>query len=404
MPGARSSTRGAADGRIARPTRPPAIRKQPTATSTSGGGRKRRASGRAASAATGTTDTVRAAAAGEWPQPSTRSRTSRNSAAVSAADSRARVRLGRTAGRCRSGVSSGAARTTSAAGTASTANGTCTTKMACHENASVSSPPATGPVAVPTTPAVTQVATPRRSPYSATSSSRHPTSASAPPSACTHRAAISASIDRRQRAPRRGAGEHRDADGTDDLRARPSGAQGRRHGAQPQHEVERDQHPGDLPDGGVQVPEDVGQCERHHRGVREHQCHCHREQRTHGTTHRDILAARPTRRQRWPEPRREAETPDTLRRGEEPDGGVLTEVALAPTVEPGAVASLIRMKVGVITLTRTPSDGQVFVPQMSKSERAARHPCAKTIAERNRRAQVRRHVSRRQRDGTRGRQ
>ena len=94
-----------ADGRIARPTSPPAIRKQPTATSTSAGGRRRRASGRAASAATGTTDTVSAAVAGEWRQPSTRSRTSRNSAAVSAADSRARVRLGRTAGRCRSGAS-----------------------------------------------------------------------------------------------------------------------------------------------------------------------------------------------------------------------------------------------------------------------------------------------------------
>ena len=67
--------------------------------------------------------------------------------------------------------------------------------MACHENACVSSPPATGPVAVPITPAVTQAATPRRSPYTATRSSRHPTSASAPPSACTHRAAISTSID-----------------------------------------------------------------------------------------------------------------------------------------------------------------------------------------------------------------
>ena len=103
--GATVQTRSA-DGRIARPTSPPAMRKQPTATSTSGGGRRSRASGRAASAATGTTDTVSAAVAGEWPQPSTRSRTSRNNAAVSAADSRARVRLGRTAGRCRSGVRS----------------------------------------------------------------------------------------------------------------------------------------------------------------------------------------------------------------------------------------------------------------------------------------------------------
>ena len=133
--------------------------------------------------ASGTTDTVSAAVAGEWRQPSTNSRTSRNNAAVSAADSRASTRLGRTAGRCRSGASTGAARTASAAGTASTATGTWTTKMACHEIASVSSPPANGPMAVPTTPAVTQVATPRRSPYTETRSSRHPIRASAPPSA-----------------------------------------------------------------------------------------------------------------------------------------------------------------------------------------------------------------------------
>ena len=67
--------------------------------------------------------------------------------------------------------------------------------MACHEIACVNSPPATGPTAVPTTPAVTHVATPRRSPRSATSSSRHPTSAKAPPIAWTDRATISTSID-----------------------------------------------------------------------------------------------------------------------------------------------------------------------------------------------------------------
>ena len=171
------------------------MRKQPAATSTPGGARRSRASGRAASAARGTTDTVSAAVAGERRQPSTSSSTSRNSAAVRAADSSASVRLARIAGRCRSVFTGGAARTASAAGTATTATGTCTTKMACHENASVSSPPATGPVAVPTTPAVTHAATPRRSPYSAISSSRHPTSASAPPMACTHLAATSPSIE-----------------------------------------------------------------------------------------------------------------------------------------------------------------------------------------------------------------
>ena len=171
---------------------------------------RRRASGRAASAATGTTDTVSAAAAGERCQPSTRSRTSRNNAAVSAADSRARVRLGRSAGRCRSGVSAGTADTASAAGTASTAHGTCTTKIACHENACVSSPPATGPVAVPTTPAVTQAATPRRSPYSATRSSRQPISA-ARAAERLHAAGRDQHLDRRRRrAPGGRAREHRD--------------------------------------------------------------------------------------------------------------------------------------------------------------------------------------------------
>ena len=100
------------------------------------------------------------------------------------------------AGPLGSGAGGDPARTASAAGTASRATGTCTTKIACHEIAWVSSPPATGPVAVPITPAVIQVAIPRRSPYTATSSSRHPTSASAPPIACTQRAPISTSIDR----------------------------------------------------------------------------------------------------------------------------------------------------------------------------------------------------------------
>ena len=55
-------------------------------------------------------------------------------------------------------------------------------------------PPTTGPVAVPMTPAVTHVASPRASPDSATSSSKQPTSARAPPTACTQRAPISTSM------------------------------------------------------------------------------------------------------------------------------------------------------------------------------------------------------------------
>jgi ZIP family zinc transporter len=59
----------------------------------------------------------------------------------------------------------------------------------------VSSPPTTGPSAVPITPAAIQRATPRRSPSAATSSSRQPTRATAPPSACTHRAPIRTGIE-----------------------------------------------------------------------------------------------------------------------------------------------------------------------------------------------------------------
>ena len=100
-------------------------------------------------------------------------------------------------------------------------------------------------------------------------------------------------LDRRcRRTPRGGACEHRDTDGTEDPRSRPREQQGHRHRDEPQHEIERDQHPGDLGDRGVQVAQDVGQGERHDRGVRQHQCHRHREQRSHGTTHPRILAPR----------------------------------------------------------------------------------------------------------------
>ncbi len=269
------------------------MRKQPDATSTSAGGRSRRASGRAASAATGTTDTVSAAAAGERCQPSTRSSTSRNNAAVRAADSSARVRLGRSAGRCRSGMGAGTADTASAAGTASTAIGTCTTKIACQENACVSSPPTTGPVAVPTTPAVTHAATPRRSPYSATRSSRQPIRATAPPSACTQRAASSTSID--------GADAHNADEPANTAmptaqkicgRARVnSSAMGT--ATSPSTRLNEISTQATCADRGVQVPQDVGQGERHHRGVRQHQRHRHREQRSHGATHRGILAPPP---------------------------------------------------------------------------------------------------------------
>ncbi len=69
-------------------------------------------------------------------------------------------------------------------------------KIDCHEMASVSSPPATGPSAAPATPAPAQRAAPRGSePVAATSSSRQAAMTTAPPSACAMRAASSASSD-----------------------------------------------------------------------------------------------------------------------------------------------------------------------------------------------------------------
>ena len=214
-----------ADGRIARPTSPPAIRKQPTATSTSAGGRRRRASGRAASAATGTTDTVSAAVAGEWlpaldqeqDQQEQRRRERGRQQGEGQVGTQRRTMPVRTCGQARA-----RRRTASAAGTASTAIGTCTTKIACHENACVSSPPATGPVAVPTTPAVTQaaiaaaLAVHRDQELEAADQRQRAAERLHAPSRDQH-------LDRlRHRAPRRGAGEHRDADGAEDPRLAPA--------------------------------------------------------------------------------------------------------------------------------------------------------------------------------------
>ena len=101
-------------------------------------------------------------------------------------------------------------------------------------------------------------------------------------------------LDRlRHRTPRRGTGEQCDSDDTRNPRVSPREAHGCRHRHQPQYEVERDQHPRNLRDGRVEVLEDVGQRQRHHRGVRKHQRDGHRKQGTDGTTHPAIFAAAP---------------------------------------------------------------------------------------------------------------
>ena len=281
-----------ADGRIASPTSPPAIRKQPTATSSCGGGLRSRAIGPARSAASATTDTVSAATAGDLPQPSTRSRTIRNSAAVSAADSSARVRLGRIAGTVP--VRGDLRRRVHDERGRHREHG----ERHLHDEDRLPRD------------RLREQAARDRTGRRADHAGGDPDRDAAAFAVLLHQELEAAQqrqraaerlhapgcdelVDRaRGRAPRRGAGEDRDADGREDPRLRPREGQRRGHGHQPQHEVERDQHPRDLRDGRVQVPQDVRQRERHHRGVREHQRHGHRQQRTHDTAHAVILAAR----------------------------------------------------------------------------------------------------------------
>ena len=242
-----------ADGRMRQPGQAAGDQEAARRHLDGGGGRSSRASGRAASAASGTTDTVSGRRRRRPPPPLDQQQDQQEQGRRE----RGRQQGQRQVGADRRSVpvrrdDGGAARTARAAGTASTANGTCTTKIACQENASVSSPPATGPAAVPTTPAVTQAATPRRSPYSADQQLQ--------------------AADQRQRAPDRlhAARRHQPLDRARPARTRPrtpantamptalstrrlGAGEGhrRRHGAEPQHQVERDQHPRDLPDRGV---------------------------------------------------------------------------------------------------------------------------------------------------------
>ena len=145
--------------------------------------------------------TATAATAGERRQPSTISSTSRNSAAVSAADNSASARLASTCGR--SGAVLGVARRRTTrprsaivAGNAISTTGICTTKIDRHEKADVRSPPVTGPSAAPATPAAAHRRAPARSaPVASTRSSRLPTSTNAPPTAWSARAAINTPSD-----------------------------------------------------------------------------------------------------------------------------------------------------------------------------------------------------------------
>jgi hypothetical protein len=53
----------------------------------------------------------------------------------------------------------------------------------------------------------------------------------------------------------------------------------RRHGKKSEHEVERRQHPRDRGHAHVELPEELGESERHDRGVSEHEPDRKTEQR-----------------------------------------------------------------------------------------------------------------------------
>lgn len=126
--------------------------------------------------------------------------TRRNRAAVRAAETSASAAIGASAPDRRLPPASGAG-PRAAAGrprgsvrrARTTTSGTCTTKIACQENSSVSAPPRAGPSAAPTIPAAPQTRMPPAGPRCTMSSSSADATTAAPPIACAQRAAISAS-------------------------------------------------------------------------------------------------------------------------------------------------------------------------------------------------------------------
>ena len=201
-----------ARGSRPRPASPPATRIAPAAARARASATAR-ASGRAARAASGITDTARAATIGECLQPSIKSKTIKNSAAASAAETRPRARFAARCGRPvsrsspRRAASVDSRRAMASTGIATAiASGTWTRKIDCQETSSVSRPPAAGPSAAPIAPAVAQTAAARRSePTAYGRSSSAPVTAAAPPIACRQRAAISGAseVETPQRRPPR---------------------------------------------------------------------------------------------------------------------------------------------------------------------------------------------------------
>ncbi len=223
-------------------------------------------------------------------QPSTSSSTSRNSAAVSAADSSVSAA---SAGRCgRPAAAFGCGDVVwRSATSAARAIGACSRKIHSQPASCVSAPPAAGPTAAPATPAAAQERAARASPSRAASSSSAAQTSRAPPTAWMQRAAEQDVERAGQAACRRGDAEHDDA-GRCDRPGRPARQVRGGHGAEREDRVVRRQDARDLADLDVEPAQDVGQRERDDRRVGERRGDGEEEQRAaDAIAHARILTA-----------------------------------------------------------------------------------------------------------------
>src|SRR6478735_367292 len=146
-------------------------------------------------AATGITVTTTPATAGSSRQPSTRSKTRRNRAAVSAPESSSSARFAETFGRP-AGSTTGRTRSRRTPTRVSRARGAWTKKIDSQPSVSVRIPPMAGPSAAPRIPAAAQVRTALPSePWISVSRSSAAQTSSAPPTAWTQRAPTSTPND-----------------------------------------------------------------------------------------------------------------------------------------------------------------------------------------------------------------
>ena len=277
---------GDAPGSSPRPARPPATSSEPVAASATVPRTPMRG---AANAATGIAETITAASSGSMRHPSTSSSTSRNSAAVSAADSKVRASSAGTCGRPAAAFGAGAVvwrRATSAA----SAIGACSRKIHSQPASCVSAPPTAGPTAAPATPAAAQERAARASPSRLASSSSAAVTSAAAPTAWMQRAASSTSNDPASPHAADATPKTMMPAGGDRARAPPRHVRGR-HGAEREDQVVRREDARDLADLDVEPAQDVGQREGDDRRVGQRRCDGEEEQRaTDAIAHVRIFA------------------------------------------------------------------------------------------------------------------